>query len=621
MTFVSLVLMGRMAFGQQIPSWEDPAVLNYVPPHPTEEMVKSVTYADEAPAKKTVMLPNGVELDLVGIGSGSFVMGNVVPRTGSGKIQQRFNINLGHRVRIARPYWIGRYEVTQKQYVAVLGNRSFPYAGDSLPACGVNWHDAKLFADKLNEVAKGEIPEGYKFDLPTEAQWEFACRALTTTEFNNGYDAEVTNKAFAVAGESMVRLNYLRTSAVADEVAWYADNASNAVHEVGIKNPNEWGLYDMHGNVAEWCLDCYNYFDGTNYVDPYFGDYVHMRSNPVALERFAGDDAHAARGGSFADKMSESLTSYGRLPIGAEQDSPILGLRVALVPADKLGLQVDTNDTAAYGVCPFTVNMKLQNRERALKQKETMSQHGKLTGQAKVRTAAAHARTETAKARAETASARAEAARAKAEAAKARAETVRTRAETARDRAEVAGANAALANTRTEASGVNVPIGAVSTKNDCIGFQQGADSWWKWLDMAMIGLDVAVRVVDSVAEIDNAIHRKNSSYYYGENGAFGQGAGARNGECNVKQSSGGWGTIKGPNSLGKGKSATYKLYVGGSLVNASWAQSGTSISVYGSGNHARVTAGNPPIKSGKFKTGIRAVYNGKTYQKSIYVVK
>lgn len=84
---------------------------------------------------------------------------------------------------------------------------------------------------------------------------------------------------------------------------------------------------------------------------------------------------------------------------------------------------------------------------------------------------------------------------------------------------------------------------------------------------------------------------------------------------------GGYGSISGPTNLGVGKSGVYYLHVGGKKVSAEWAQNGTSISVYGRGGHARVVAGNPPLRGGKFKTGIRATYNGKTYTKAIYILK
>ena len=86
-------------------------------------------------------------------------------------------------------------------------------------------------------------------------------------------------------------------------------------------------------------------------------------------------------------------------------------------------------------------------------------------------------------------------------------------------------------------------------------------------------------------------------------------------------SGGGYGSISGPTNLGVGSSGVYYLYVDGKKVSADWHQNGTSISVYGSGDHARAMGGNPPVKSGKFKTGIRATYNGNTYSKTIYIVK
>ena len=83
----------------------------------------------------------------------------------------------------------------------------------------------------------------------------------------------------------------------------------------------------------------------------------------------------------------------------------------------------------------------------------------------------------------------------------------------------------------------------------------------------------------------------------------------------------GYGSISGPTTLKPGSSATYKLRVGGKVVNADWGQGGTSISVYSAGDHGRAMAGNPPLKKGKFKTGIRATYNGKSYSKTIYIQK
>lgn len=292
-----------------------------------------------------------------------------------------------------------------------------------------------------------------------------------------------------------------------------------------------------------------------------------------------------------------------------------MGFRVALVPDAQMGLQIDTNDVAAYGVCPFTVNMKLRKKELALKVRASREKV------AQIRESAEAART-----RAEAARARAEAARARAEAARARAEAAKRCLATARTSAETNGISDA--NSQDQLCVPNASSRDATKSVAGFSSQQVSNSFWKWLDMAMIGLDVAVKVVDSAVEIDNAIRRKNNRYCYADAGnpymsgnLNAANDGGQNSGCGRTQGSSGWGTIKGPNSLSKGKSATYKLYVGGSLVNANWSQGGTSISVYGSGSHARVMAGNPPIKSGKFKTGIRAVYNGKTYQKSIYIVK
>jgi formylglycine-generating enzyme required for sulfatase activity len=150
-------------------------------------------------------------------------------------------------VTITKPFWLGKTEVTQAQWKIVMGSGPSGFKGSDLPMTHINWHDAVAFGEKLNEMKRDTLPAGYHYTLPTEAQWEYACRAGTTTRFYFGDDP----------GYSQL-----------GQYAWYSDNSSGKKHPVGKKLPNEWGLYDMHGNVGEWCLDRHDYYLGGSVSDP-----------------------------------------------------------------------------------------------------------------------------------------------------------------------------------------------------------------------------------------------------------------------------------------------------------------------------------------------------------------
>jgi formylglycine-generating enzyme required for sulfatase activity len=136
------------------------------------------------------------------------------------------------------PFLLGKHEVTQAQWEAVMGNNPsvFKKSGADAPVENVSWDDAMAFCKKLNERerAAGRLPGGYEYTLPTEAQWEYACRAGSHGDYGK------------LADGSEGKL---------DEMGWYNRNSGGKTHPVGQKKPNAWGLYDMHGNVREWCLD------------------------------------------------------------------------------------------------------------------------------------------------------------------------------------------------------------------------------------------------------------------------------------------------------------------------------------------------------------------------------
>src|SRR5882762_4117815 len=142
-------------------------------------------------------------------------------------------------VTISRGFWMGKYEVTQGEYLAVMGSNPSNFQGDTnRPVETVSWFNATNYCGKLTqrERAAGRIATNSVYRLPTEAEWEYACRGWTSARFSYGDDPDLTNLT-----------NY----------AWYFDNSRNMTHPVGQKLPNPWGLYDMHGNVWEWCQDWY----------------------------------------------------------------------------------------------------------------------------------------------------------------------------------------------------------------------------------------------------------------------------------------------------------------------------------------------------------------------------
>jgi formylglycine-generating enzyme required for sulfatase activity len=154
---------------------------------------------------------------------------------------------------ISRGFWMGKYEVTQGEYLAVMSNNPsyFTFTGDTnLPVERVSWFDATNFCAALTErdLVAGRIPANSAYRLPTEAEWEYACRAQTSTRFSYGDDPDYTQLA-----------NY----------GWFQFDSDMKTHPPGQKLPNPWGLYDMHGNVYEWCQDWWaDNLPGGRVIDP-----------------------------------------------------------------------------------------------------------------------------------------------------------------------------------------------------------------------------------------------------------------------------------------------------------------------------------------------------------------
>jgi len=205
-------------------------------------------------------------MKFVYISPGAFLMGS--PTTEF----LRYPNEKQHHVTLTRGFYMQTTEVTQKQWRTVMGyNPSlFKKCGDDCPVEMVSWDEVERFIKKLNRLENTR-----KYRLPTEAEWEYACRAGSATRFSYGNDDEKLG-----------------------EYAWYYDNSDSRSHPVGQKKPNPWGLYDMHGNVLEWCRDKYSPYPDGAAIDP------------VGPSKGV---AHSFRGGSWyvKPKIARSAFRYG----------------------------------------------------------------------------------------------------------------------------------------------------------------------------------------------------------------------------------------------------------------------------------------------------------------------
>ena len=262
-----------------------------------------------------------INLELVKCPAGSFMMGspkNELGRPRDGDREGYYISEILHLVSISKPFYIGKYEITQSQYSAIMERNPSEFVAPNNPVERVSWEDAKEFIDKLNLKYLSLVPQGYRFDLPTEAQWEYACRAGTNTAFNNG--------------KNLSNDEYDKPCSNLDEVAWYQCNASGTTHAVGQKKPNPWGIYDMHGNVAEWCKDYLDAYSSKDAIDP------------LVEKNSDCPNFHIFRGGASTNKKSEihsidykSNCRSAKRFFPNEINNPILresciGIRVALVP-------------------------------------------------------------------------------------------------------------------------------------------------------------------------------------------------------------------------------------------------------------------------------------------------
>ena len=214
-----------------------------------------------SPQTLIVSIKDGVNIEMIKVEAGTFMMG-ASPEMKS----PEGNEKPWHQVTLTNDYFIGKYEVTQSLWQAVMGSNPSSFKGDNLPVENISWIDCQEFIRKINSVS------GKSFRLPTEAEWEYAARG----------------------GKYSRNYLYSGSDNISD-VAWYKDNSGGVTHPVGLKQPNELGLFDMSGNVNEWCQD-------------WFGAYSSSpKNNPIGAET---GNCRVGRGGGWFNITWNNLSVF-----------------------------------------------------------------------------------------------------------------------------------------------------------------------------------------------------------------------------------------------------------------------------------------------------------------------
>ena len=239
-----------------------------------------------ASGSNTISIPvkDGISIDMVKVEAGTFMMGATSEMKDSYDDPDSDEKPV-HQVTLTNDYYMGKYEVTQALWQAVMGSNPSNFKGDNLPVEKVSWNDCQEFISKLNSLA------GRKFRLPTEAEWEYAARG----------------------GKKSRCYQYSGSSNISD-VVWYKDNSANKTHPVGTKQANELGIYDMSGNVWEWCSDWYSSYSSSSQTNPTGSD---------------SGSARVSRGGGWNCNASYCRLSV-RFYYTPDFRLDILGLRLAL---------------------------------------------------------------------------------------------------------------------------------------------------------------------------------------------------------------------------------------------------------------------------------------------------
>jgi formylglycine-generating enzyme required for sulfatase activity len=308
------VLEGRVGFldanqkaqsvntSQKIAGSQDGAgKVNALPESEKAELTKSVNDSQELASeydltrlantvdgyapKQNHIVKSALNMELIWCPPGSFIMGP------SG------NDDPAHPVILTKGFYLGKFEVTQEEYEKVMGNNPSEFVGDKLPVEDVSWENAFKFCEILNK--KERTPRGWVYTLPTEAQWEYACRAETTSAYSWGDLANPLLGNFQASG--------------LDKTA-----------QVGSYKSNPWGFFDMHGNVSEWCYDRYGPYPSTSISDP--------TGLPEDEPLEAGHSAFSRlrRGGAWDETTGTSSRRSGNYQFYSSSN---FGFRLCLAPA------------------------------------------------------------------------------------------------------------------------------------------------------------------------------------------------------------------------------------------------------------------------------------------------
>ncbi|MGM9712614.1 MAG: bifunctional serine/threonine-protein kinase/formylglycine-generating enzyme family protein [Prevotella sp.] len=268
-------VLSAMVYALSSSSSEDRTLSN----EDTTEEAQQLPAISTAPLSEKTFTVGGVTFIMMPVQGGTFTMGATSEQQSPDSDEKPT-----HRVSLSS-YYIGKYEVTQALWKAVMGSNPSKWKGDNLPVEQVSWDDCQTFLRKLNAMT------GKNFRLPTEAEWEYAARGGNRSR---GYQYSGSNNL--------------------SNVAWYDDNSGSKTHPVGTKAPNELGIYDMSGNVWEWCQDWYG-----NYTSS-------AQTNPTGS---SSGSCRVDRGGSWLSHAWDCRVAY-RLDDAPDNGSINLGLRLAL---------------------------------------------------------------------------------------------------------------------------------------------------------------------------------------------------------------------------------------------------------------------------------------------------